>query len=152
MSKPDVSTTPVWMALMKQFEATKDVQMKDQFAADPNRFDSFSMEFEDILLDFSKNRVSKETMDLLYKLAEQQDVVGFAKRMYSGEKINNTEERAVLHVALRNQSNTPILVDGVDVMPAVNDTLARIKTFTEDVRNGTWKGFTGKPIDTIVNM
>lgn len=152
MSKPDVSTTPAWKALEKQFEATKDVQMKDQFAADPMRFHNFSMEFEDILLDFSKNRISKETMDLLYKLAEQEDVVGFAKRMYSGEKINNTEERAVLHVALRNQSNTPILVDGVDVMPAVNDTLARIKTFTEDVRNGTWKGFTDKPIDTIVNM
>jgi glucose-6-phosphate isomerase len=152
MSKPNVSTTPAWKALDAHFEATKDVQMKDQFAADPDRFAKFSMKFEDILLDFSKNRISEETMDLLYKLAEQQDVIGMAKRMYSGEKINNTEGRAVLHIALRNQSNTPILVDGDDVMPAVNDTLARIKTFTEDVRSGGWKGFTGKSINTIVNI
>lgn len=110
------------------------------------------MKFEDILMDFSKNRVSEETMDLLYKLAEQQDVIGMAKRMYSGEKINATEGRAVLHVALRNQSNTPIIVDGEDVMPAVNDVLARIKTFTEDVRGGKWKGFTGKSIEAVVNI
>ena len=152
MSKPDVSTTSAWNALEAHFEATKDVQMKDQFAADPDRFVKFSMKFEDILLDYSKNRISEETMDLLRKVAEQQDVIGMAKRMYSGEKINNTEDRAVLHVALRNQSNTPILVDGEDVMPAVNDTLARIKTFTEDVRSGGWKGFTGKSIDTVVNI
>ncbi len=126
--------------------------MKDQFAADPDRFNKFSMKFEDILMDFSKNRVSEETMDLLYKLAEQQDVIGMAKRMYSGEKINATEGRAVLHVALRNQSNTPIIVDGEDVMPAVNDVLARIKTFTEDVRGGKWKGFTGKSIEAVVNI
>jgi glucose-6-phosphate isomerase len=152
MGEPDVSTTPAWKALYAHFETTKDVQMKDQFAADPDRFAKFSIKFEDILLDFSKNRVSEETMDLLYKLAEQQNVIGMAKRMYSGEKINNTEGRAVLHVALRNQSNTPIIVDGEDVMPAVNDTLARIKTFTEDVRSGGWKGFTGKSVDTIVNI
>jgi glucose-6-phosphate isomerase len=152
MSKPDLTTTAAWKALEAHYEATKDVHMKDQFAADPDRFNKFSMKFEDILLDFSKNRVSEETMDLLYKLAEQQDVIGMAKRMYSGEKINATEGRAVLHIALRNQSNTPIFVDGEDVMPAVNDTLARIKTFTEDVRSGAWKGFTGKSIESVVNI
>lgn len=152
MSKPDVSDTPAWEALQKHFEATKDVHMRDQFSADPERFDKFSLKFEDVLFDFSKNRISEETMDLLYKLAEQQDVMGLAKKMFSGEKINETEGRAVLHVALRNQSNTPILVDGKDVMPGVNETLERIKKFTEDVRSGTWKGQTGKSINAIVNI
>lgn len=126
--------------------------MKDLFAQDSERFSKFSMDFEDTLLDYSKNRITEETMDLLYALAEQQDVMGLAKKMYSGEKINNTEGRAVLHVALRNQSNTPILVDGKDVMPDVNETLARIKTFTEKVRGGEWKGYTGKSINAIVNI
>ena len=152
MSKPDVATTAAWKALEAHFEATKDVQMKDQFAADPDRFNKLSLKFEDILMDFSKNRVSEETMDLLYKLAEEMDVMGTAKAMFSGDKINNTEGRAVLHVALRNQSNTPILVDGEDVMPAVNETLSRIKAFTEKVRSGEWKGQTGKSINAIVNI
>ena len=149
---PDVSTTPAYQALQSHFEATKDVLMKEQFASDPERFNKFSLQFEDILLDFSKNRISDVTMDLLYKLAEQQDVYGLAKKMYSGEKINITEGRAVLHVALRNQSNTPIIVDGEDVMPAVNETLGRIKAFTESVRSGDWKGHSGKSIDTVVNI
>ena len=148
----DVSTTPAYQALQCHFDATKDMLMKDQFAGDPERFTKFSMQFEEILLDFSKNRISEDTMDLLYKLAEQQDVLGLAKKMYSGEKINNTEGRAVLHVALRNQSNTPIFVDGEDVMPAVNETLSRIKVFTESIRNGDWKGQTGKSINTVVNI
>ena len=152
MSKPDVSTTDAWKALEAHFEVTKDIHMKDQFASDPERFKKFSMSFEDILLDFSKNRISEETMDLLYELAEQQDVMTMAKQMYAGEKINSTEGRAVLHIALRNQSNTPIIVDGEDVMPGVNETLTRIKTFTESVRNGVWKGYTGKSINTIVNI
>lgn len=152
MSKPDVTDTPAWAALSAKYESTKDVHMKDQFASDPSRFDKFSLEFEDILFDYSKNRIDAETVDLLVKLAEQQDVVGLAKRMYSGEKINTTEGRAVLHVALRNKSNDPILVDGSDVMPGVNETLDRIRKFTEDVRSGTWKGHTGKPIGAIVNI
>ena len=91
-------------------------------------------------------------MDLLYKLAEESDVIGKAKEMFAGKKINNTEGRAVLHVALRNQSNTPIYVDGKDVMPEVNEVLAKIKTFTENVRGGVWKGHTGKTINTVVNI
>lgn len=146
------SETPAWKALEAHYDAMKTVQMKDLFAADPSRFDKFSLEFEDILFDFSKNIISKETMDLLYSLAEQQDVMGLAKKMYSGEKINNTEIRAVLHVALRNQSNTPIIVDGKDVMIEVNEVLAGIKTFTEKVRSGEWKGHTGKSISAVVNI
>jgi glucose-6-phosphate isomerase len=130
----------------------EDVQMKALFAEDPERFNKFSMQFEDILLDYSKNRVTEETMDLLYKLAEQQGVKAKAKAMFAGEKINATEGRAVLHVALRNQSNTPIFVDGKDVMPEVNEVLGRIKTFTEKVRGGEWKGYTGKSITAIVNI
>jgi len=148
----DVSDTPAWKALEAHYAATKDVHMKDQFAADPERFNKFNLKFEDLLFDFSKNRINEETMELLYKLAEQQDVNGMAKKMFSGEKINATEGRAVLHVALRNQSNTPIMVDGKDVMPEVNETLAKIKVFTENVRNGEWKGQTGKSINTIVNI
>lgn len=148
----ELSQSAAWKALEAHYEATKDVHMKELFAKDNDRFNKFSLKFEDILFDFSKNRITEETMDLLYKLAEQQDVKGLAMKMFSGEKINNTENRAVLHVALRNQSNTPIQVDGKDVMPDVNETLARIKAFTESVRNGDWKGHTGKPIKSIINI
>lgn len=152
MAPSDLTQTAAWKALEAHYEATKSVTMKDLFANDPARFSKFSLQFEDILMDVSKNRITSETLDLLYALAEQQNVMGLAKRMYSGEKINTTEDRAVLHVALRNQSNTPIYVDGKDVMPEVNETLVRIKAFTEAVRSGTWKGHTGKAITTVVNI
>lgn len=148
----ELSTSPAWKALEAHYATMKDTHMKDLFAQDAARFDKFSTKFEDILLDFSKNRITDETMDLLFKLADQQDVTAKAQAMFKGEKINNTEGRAVLHVALRNQSNTPILVDGEDVMPAVNETLQRIKVFTEKVRSGEWKGYTGKSINAIVNI
>eukprot|EP00529_Nitzschia_sp_RCC80_P012356 CAMPEP_0113483366 /NCGR_PEP_ID=MMETSP0014_2-20120614/23396_1 /TAXON_ID=2857 /ORGANISM="Nitzschia sp." /LENGTH=558 /DNA_ID=CAMNT_0000376909 /DNA_START=85 /DNA_END=1761 /DNA_ORIENTATION=- /assembly_acc=CAM_ASM_000159 len=151
---PDLSTTPAWKALSAHYTSTmKDATMKDMFASDPDRFIKFSLKFEDdILFDYSKNIITEETMSLLYALAEQQDVAGLAKKMYSGEKINETEGRAVLHVALRNQSNTPIYVDGKDVMPEVNEVLQRIKAFTETIRSGEWKGHTGKSINTVVNI
>ena len=148
----DVTQSSAWKALEAHYAIMKDVHMKDLFAQDPDRFNKFSMSFEDILMDYSKNRITDETMDLLYALAEQANVKGMAQRMYSGEKINTTEDRAVLHIALRNQSNSPILVDGKDVMPEVNETLARIKTFTESIRSGEWKGHTGKSINAIVNI
>ena len=148
----DLSESPAWKALEAHFEATKDTHMKELFANDSERFSKFSMNFEDILFDFSKNRITEETMDLLYKLAEQQNVTGLAEKMFAGEKINATENRAVLHVALRNQSNTPIMVHGKDVMPDVNETLSRIKAFTESVRSGAWKGHTGKSISAIINI
>mmetsp|Transcript_2302 Transcript_2302/g.2662 ORF Transcript_2302/g.2662 Transcript_2302/m.2662 type:complete len:566 (+) Transcript_2302:103-1800(+) len=147
-----LTSSPAWKALQVHYEATKDVHMKDLFASDPDRFTKFSMQFEDILVDSSKNRITDETMKLLYALAKQQDVAGLAKRMYAGEKINETEERAVLHIALRNQSNTPIYVDGKDVMPDVKEVLGKIQTFTDNVRNGVWKGHTGQTITDIVNI
>lgn len=148
----DLVTSASWQALETHYGLMKNVHMRDLFAKDPERFDKFSLKFEDILFDYSKNIISEETMSLLYKLAEQQNVKGKAQAMFSGEKINSTEGRAVLHVALRNQSNRPILVDGVDVMPEVRKTLERIKAFTEKVRNGEWKGHTGKTINAIVNI
>jgi len=147
-----LSASPAWKALAAHYAETSSATMKDMFAADPGRFDKFSLDFEGILMDFSKNRITEETMKLLYELAIQQDVSGLAKKMFSGEKINETEGRAVLHVALRNQSNTPIIVDGKDVMPEVNEVLGRIKIFTEKVRSGEWKGHTGKSITDIVNI
>jgi len=147
-----LSSSPAWKALDAHYATMKSVHMKDLFAKDPERFDKFSLKFEDILLDYSKNVISEETMDLLHKLAVQQDVTRKASAMFKGEKINTTEGRAVLHIALRNQSNDPIYVDGKDVMPDVNETLQRIKAFTQKIRSGEWKGHTGKPIKSIVNI
>jgi len=149
---PGVETTASWKALEAHYGVAKNLHVKDLFGADAKRFDKMHLKFEDLMFDYSKNCVTEETMDLLYKLAEEADVIGKAKEMYSGAKINTTEDRAVLHVALRNQSNTPIFVDGKDVMPDVNDTLSKIKTFTENVRGGVWRGHTGKKIDAIVNI
>lgn len=148
----ELTSSSAWKALEAHYTLMEKVHMKELFNEDPDRFKKLSMSFEDILLDYSKNRITEDTMDLLYKLAEQQGVKAKAHAMFSGEKINATEDRAVLHVALRNQSNTPIYVDGEDVMPEVNKTLSRIKVFTEQVRSGAWKGYTGKAISTIVNI
>ena len=115
-------------------------------------FSNFSATFHDILLDYSKNIVTDETMALLEQMCGEAKVLEMAKAMFSGEKINATEGRAVLHVALRNRANTPILVDGKDVMPEVNGVLDKLKPFVESVRSGAWKGFTGKPITHVVNI
>ncbi len=128
------------------------VHMRDLFAGDPGRFGAFHATFEDVLLDYSKNRVSGETMRLLFDLARQADVAGWARKMFAGEKINITEDRAVLHVALRNRSNTPIVVDGQDVMPEVNRVLEQMFAFADQVRGGGWKGYTGKAITDVVNI
>ncbi len=126
--------------------------MRDLFAKDSERFQKFSILFKDILLDYSKNRITQETMGLLFELARQAKVLESAEKMFTGEKINFTEKRAVLHIALRNRSNRPILVDGKDVMPEVNAVLKHIAEFTEAVRSGTWKGYSGKTITDVVNI
>ena len=136
--------TDAWKELESHGEELASVQMRDLFAANPARFEEYSARFSEggskILLDYSKNIATERTMQALEKLISAAGVSAAAGRMFSGEKINNTEGRAVLHVALRNRSNTPILVDGKDVMPEVNAVLARIKSFTETVRSGVWKG------------
>lgn len=149
-----LTNSAAWKALEAHYVTMQSMHMKDLFAADPERFNKFHLQFEDILFDYSKNIIDTTTMELLYKLAEQQDVKGKARAMFAGEKINETEGRAVLHIALRAHitPSTSILVDGKDVMPEVKETLARIKVFTEKVRSGEWKGHSGKPINAIVNI
>ncbi len=144
--------TSVWRALKRHYKTIKDSQMKDMFANDPERFNKFSIKFENMLFDYSKNRINEDTMKLLVKLAKASGVEEAIKKMFSGEKINWTENRAVLHTALRNRSNNPVYVDGKDVMPDVNAVLAKMKTFCSKVRSGEWKGFTGKKIKNVVNI
>ncbi len=131
--------------------------MRDLFRKDPARFQKFSLMFSskagtEILLDYSKNRITDETITHLRALARQADVEGWREKMFRGEKINITEDRAVLHVALRNRSNKPIQVDGEDVMPEVNRVLQHMKEFSTAVRSGGWKGYTNKPITDVVNI
>jgi len=146
------TTSPAWQALTAHYETLAPIHMRDLFSEDPQRFERFSLRFDDILLDYSKNRITEETMRLLLDLAEQAKLQNRIERMFSGEKINITEDRAVLHVALRNRSNRPIAVDGRDVMPEVNAVLQHMREFTEAVRGGSWTGYTGQAITDIVNI
>jgi glucose-6-phosphate isomerase len=155
---PGPVNLPAWQALQKHQQDMAEVHMRDLFARDPQRFENFSLRLPDgtsggeILFDYSKNRVTQETMRLLCDLARQAHLQSKIEAMFTGQKYNNTEDRAVLHVALRNRSNLPILVDGKDVMPEVNAVLAKMRAFSEAVRSGAWKGYTGKPITDIVNI
>ncbi len=151
LSMPNPTLLPAWQSLKDHYARVSETPMRDLFAADPQRFENFSRRFEDILLDFSKNRITRETWDLLMELARQAEVPAWIERMLTGETINHTEHRAVLHAALRNRGNQPILVDGQDVMPEVNGVLERIRRFSEQVRNG-WMGYTGKRIRDVVNI
>jgi len=148
----ELTQSPAWQALQAHHGQVKDLHMRDLFARDGGRFDRFSLSFEDILLDYSKNRVTEETMGLLMDLARQAGLEHERERMYSGEKINFTEGRAVLHTALRERGSRVIKVDGEDVMPEVRAVLDQMRTFTEAVRSGEWHGYSGKPITDIVNI
>jgi len=149
---PGPVNLPAWQALQEHYRAMADVHMRDLFARDPRRFERFSLQLNDILFDYSKNRITEETMALLFDLARQAGLADKIAAMFSGEKYNNTEKRAVLHVALRNRSNRPIFVDGQDVMPQVNRVLAHMRDFSEAVRSAAWTGYTGKPITDVVNI
>ena len=147
-----LTETRAWADLQRHFEKMRDVHLRDLFAADAQRFQRFSARLDDLLVDYSKHRADGETLRLLFALARQARVEELRDRMFAGEKINVTEDRAVLHVALRNRSNRPILVDGKDVMPEVNQVLARMRAFTERLRSGAWKGATGERITDVVNI
>ena len=147
-----VSTSVAWNALAQHYQQLKGTHMRALFEQDPQRFDKFSLAVDDIFLDYSKNIITEETKQCLMDLARQQNVSDAISRMFSGEKINITENRAVLHTALRNRSNRPVLSDGVDVMPEVNAVLAKMKKFCSVVRTGKWLGYSGKPITDIVNI
>ncbi|MGV3582518.1 MAG: glucose-6-phosphate isomerase [Methylophilus sp.] len=143
---------PSWTALCEHQKNIVSQHMRDLFKSNPKRFEEFSLKFNDLLLDYSKHRITKETLVLLFQIARESKIEQWRDRMFSGEKINITENRAVLHTALRNRSNTPVYVDGKDVMPDVNAVLAQMREFTTKVRNGSWTGFTGKRITDIVNI
>ena len=144
--------TNAWKELENYFATFKGTQMKDMFAKDSQRAAKYSLQFEDIFVDFSKNLIDEKVMSLLLKLAEECGLKDAIEAEFTGEKINKTEKRSVLHVALRNRSNTPIYSDGKDVMPDVNRVLAQMKDFSEKIISGEWKGYTGKAIKSIVNI
>lgn len=141
-----------WQALAQHAREMQKVHLRELFRQDPERFQRFSLRCEQLFLDYSKNLVTAETMAKLFDLAREAQVPAWTERMFKGEKINVTEGRAVLHIALRNRANTPIFVDGKDVMPDVNRVLAHMRTFTESVRSGKWRGHTGVPITDVVNI
>lgn len=152
LPKINPMTTNAWNRLEEYHFEFEGKHMKELFANDTNRFQKYSLRFEDILVDFSKNIIVDEVREALVELANECGLKSAIESMFTGDKINVTEDRAVLHVALRNRSNTPIIVDGEDVMPEINAVLNQMKAFSEEVISGTWKGYTGKPITDIVNI
>lgn len=141
-----------WQALARHYSDMAPKHMRDLFAADPGRFERFSLELGDIFLDYSKHRITDQTMDLLLGLARERGLEQHIADMFAGKRINFTENRAVLHTALRNVSGKPVLVDGQDVMPEVRAVLDKMRAFTDKVRSGQWKGQTGRPMTDVVNI
>jgi glucose-6-phosphate isomerase len=152
LKKTDPTQTKSWQALAIHFQEIKDAHMKDLFHSDPRRFETFSIRFKDILVDYSKNRITRKTRDLLVQLAEEVHLGDAIEKMFQGDRINETENRAVLHVALRNRRNHPMRINGQDVMPEVNSVLAQMKRFSNSVNTGGWRGYSGKKITDIVNI
>ncbi len=144
--------TQAWAKLRDHFRDTRDIRMKDQFAGDPNRFEKFSIHWGDFLVDFSKNRINETTLSLLQDLARECHLAEGIESMFTGEKINKTEGRAVLHTALRNISGTPVFVDGENVMPEVYKVLSQMQAFCEKLHHGQWTGYDGSPITDVVNI
>jgi glucose-6-phosphate isomerase len=144
--------TPAWRALQSHAEANRNIHLRDLFAADPRRFAALSLEADGLLLDFSKQRVSAETLQLLRALWPAADVPGWLARLDGGAAINHTEHRAVLHHALRRQGTEPVLVDGGDVMPDVRRVLGHMQSFCDAIHGRHWRGATGEPISDIVNI
>jgi len=143
---------PTYPKLQEHFNSNKDKTLREFFEEDPERAGKFSVEFENILLDFSKNRITQETFELLIQLAQEAGLKEKIEAMFSGEIVNKSENRAALHTALRNVSNTPVNFERADVMEEINSVLEQMKQFSEKVRNGEWKGFSGKPIKNIINL
>ncbi len=152
MQNTNPLSTKAWQELQEHFIETQSIHLRELFNAENNRFDVFSLQAEGILVDFSKNRVSKKTLTLLHQLAKELNVRQAINVLFTGERINKTEERAVLHTALRNRGNSPVYCDGVDVMPQVHEVLQQIKHFSTRLLSGEHKGYTGKAITDIVNI
>ncbi|MDP2430668.1 MAG: glucose-6-phosphate isomerase [Pseudomonadota bacterium] len=149
---PSPTQTAAWQALKEERRAWNSLHLRELFAKDKKRFERFSLQLDDLLLDYSKNLIRPQTLKLLLKLAKETGVETLRDAMFSGEQINLTEGRAVLHTALRNRSERQVMVDGHDVMPEVREVLTRMRTFADKVRTGKWKGHTGKPITDVVNI
>lgn len=150
--KKRLTALPEWQALKQHYAGIKSAHLRTLFADDPDRAQKFTLEAEGLLLDYSKNRITEETKTLLLALAKACGLAQARAAMFDGKPINRTEDRSVLHVALRNRSGTPLKVDGRDVMPEVLRVLERMTSFARDVRSGKWRGFSGKPIRNIVNI
>ena len=146
------TSTLAWNKLASHFEEMNTFSMKEAFKENPNRTDHFSITFNDLLLDFSKNRINKKTIDLLIELANEAALKDAIDKYFSGEVINVTEERAVLHTALRSNSEEEILINNKDIRPEVKKALRKIRAFSNKVISGDWKGYTGKKITDIVNI
>src|SRR5260221_1333556 len=144
--------TIAWQKLTALFMHLQAVHLRELFEEDPQRFQKFNLQFEDILVDYSKNLITKEVTETLIELANETELTEAIKSMFDGIPINQTEHRAVLHTALRSRSNSPVLVDGKDVMPEVNRVLDQMKRFSSQLLSGEWKGYTGKAITDIVNI
>jgi glucose-6-phosphate isomerase len=152
LKKIDPTKTSAWSNLTAHYAAIKPVQMRDLFQTDPARFNKYSIPFKNILVDYSKNIINDETLQLLFNLVEEVDLKDAIGKLFSGDIINETEHRPVLHTALRNCSNTPIYVDGKNIMPEINEVLQQMEIFSDAVISGKWTGFTGQPIRDIVNI
>jgi glucose-6-phosphate isomerase len=148
----NLTDLPEWKALEAHYEKTKNVHLRELFSEDAERGKRMQLQVADIYADYSKNRVTGETMELLFKLARARGVEQLRDAMFGGEKINTTEHRAVLHTALRNQGSEHVNVDGTDVLPEVREVLKRMGTFAISIRDGSWRGYTGKPIKNVINI
>ena len=146
------TTTNSWQKLTNHFNANKDINIKNLFSSDEKRAENFSIQFDDLLVDFSKNRITQETIDLLVDLANEVDLKDAINKQFSGEVINETENRAVMHTALRSSSNHEIVIDGENIKPQIQSALKSIEIFCDEVISGKWKGFTGKEITDVVNI
>ena len=145
-----INKSSSWKALNNHFEKIKSTHMRDLFDNDDDRFNKYHIQYEDFLVDFSKNRITDETLDLLVSLAKEAKLEDWRDRLFSGEKINFTENRSALHIALRNRSNKPILLDGKDIMPNVNKVLGQMKSFSDDVRSGRLKAILEKKLKVLL--
>jgi glucose-6-phosphate isomerase len=152
MALESLTKTKIWESLVAHQSTLSKVHMRDLFAENPNRFNQFSLQFGDLLLDYSKNRISADTLPILFELARHSGLESRRDDMFSGEQINTTEQRAVLHTALRNLSDSTVKVDGKDVMPEVTRELDKMRLISDRLRCGEWLGYTGKTISDVVNI
>src|SRR5258708_18632716 len=152
LSTINPAETIAWQKLTALFMHLQAVHLRELFEDDPQRFQKFNLQFDDILVDYSKTMITQEVTEALIELANEAELHEAIRSMFEGIPINQTEHRAVLHTALRNRSNSPVLVDGKDVMPEINLVLDQMKTFSSQLLGGEWKGYTGKAITDIVNI